>query len=69
MKTKLLVTVSALILSGSMAFAQASEPAPTPVEAQITAFEPSSQALEIAKAALPVIERGVDAAERLTSKD
>ena len=39
MKTKLLVTVSALILSGSMAFAQASEPAPTPVEAQITALQ------------------------------
>jgi hypothetical protein len=36
MKTKLLVTVSALILSGSLAFAQEVVPEPTPVEAQIS---------------------------------
>ena len=39
MKTKLLITVSALILSGSLAFAQDAEPAPTPVEAQITSLQ------------------------------
>ena len=39
MKTKLLVTVSALILSGNLAFAQDVVPEPTPVEAQITMLQ------------------------------